>query len=124
MGPFGAIPFYTGGTLLDCHNWYIFPLPLTRYHVARADLLFGEDKLARIVLDGAHRVILIDDQHRLEPPPGLRLDNGDRLGEIEDRGGIERVAVHPDHVLPVYRHRRASIYKDWNHSRLTTFFRV
>ncbi len=54
-------------------------------------------------------MILIAHQHELKPPASLGLHDRGRFGQIENGCRLERVAVHPNHVLFVDRNRHADV---------------
>jgi hypothetical protein len=48
---------------------------------------------------------LVDDHHRDVSIPGIRERDRRALRDVDDRGAVQRVAVHPDHRLMIDRSR-------------------
>ena len=79
-------------------------------HIARAPFVFRVGVAARRVNDLGCEMILGHDLHRHETLSGVGQGDRDRRRlQVEDPGGIDRVAVHPHNILLVDRRRLTAV---------------
>ena len=75
----------------------------------RVELLHGQAVLAGLVEEAVDVVILVDHHHRHVAVAAVRERERGPFRDVDDRGAVERVAVHPDHGLLIDRRRLAVV---------------